>query len=904
MKFYAHTAKDMPEDQWQPLTTHLNNVTKSAAEKAAAFQAEEHARLAGLFHDLGKAQADFLAHLRNQKTKVVHASHGAALALGEPNDKTRNGNWPVAFAINGHHAGLHNRDKLQAQTRKYLEKAKVAVETLSTPDADWGNQQWPLPKEVFASTLPDWLDKLPFNTPEQRAAKLRAVDFFTRFLFSTLIDADRLDTEAFDPETKANFAKRHGWRFCLSPDSDGPSRALATPGAPAALLAQLNKHIKRKREEAGKRADPTVCAVRDEVLRQCCEKAKQERGVFALTVPTGGGKTLASLAFALEHAAHHATERRRQVNPDGATASFEITDRPIRRVIIVIPYLSIIQQTALELRKVFGDLVWKKDAVDPLTGKKGKHPDTGEEGAWVENDDPAHKPLILEHHSQAQDPPLDDRKVAEGKESDYSRKRTLRQLAAENWDAPVVVTTSVQFFDSLFSRRTADARKLHNIAQSVIIFDEVQTFPPRLMQPILDVLGELTNPQRPYGCSLVLCTATQPALGYDEADLRWGLSNWQQVAAGAWKRENVREIIDESEFKRRFQNRTSFQLLKRTEYHWPDQPVSWQTLAGEVLTEAPQTQALVVVNTRRHARELFEALRRQIVGSPESRERPEHLFHLSTWMTPAHRMAVLEKVRERLDARQPCLLVSTQCIEAGVDVDFPAVWRAFGPYDAIAQAAGRCNRNGALKDQQNNPVPGRVRIFRPENDGLPTGVYHTATSQTELLRKMAAANPHDPASFATYFRLLYQLSVPDECEIQRDREQLRFETVSERFQFIEAYAAPLLIAAEHLPGADSDQPICIEVNGQKVKLADFIGGARHKGYFTPAEWQLLQPHIVNLDIRDRKTLPFLQRNAKLVFSGDDKMRGLYVLNASLYEGGLNGCGLDVLNQDLSNLTIL
>lgn len=865
MKLYAHTIKtpdgkpDRDKSHWQPLATHLNNVAETACKMAAFFQASDHGRLAGLLHDLGKAQAEFLAHLEGAKNNVVHASHGAALALGDPQDKNWKRNWPVAFAINGHHAGLHNRHNLDAQTRKCFEKAKAA-DLLLDGDPDWKAQ---LPKNA----LPDWLDRLPFNTPEQRGVKLRAVDFFIRFLFSALLDADRLDTEAFDPETKGNFAKRHGWRFSPPPGSKEPERALAAPGAVAALLAQLKEHIERRRAEARSKADPKVCAVRDDVLRQCRGKAKGERGVFTLTVPTGGGKTLASLAFALEHGTQHASERRRQVRPEGANETFEVTDHPIRRVIIVIPYLSIIQQTVKELRQVFGELDAEGNPTDQV-------------------------PVVLEHHSQAQDPPLDDTKVAQGKQADYSRERTMRQLAAENWDAPIIVTTSVQFFDSLFSRRTADARKLHNIAQSVIIFDEVQTFPPRLMQPILDALGELTNPHRPYGCSLVLCTATQPALGYDEADLRWGLSNWRQKASGGLEREKVREIITNPS--------QHFQILKRTGYQWPAKPVSWDALAGEVVS---RRQALVILNTRRHARELFDAVRKKIVG-PQNTERPECLFHLSTWMTPAHRTTVLDKVRECLDAKQPCLLISTQCVEAGVDVDFPAVWRAFGPYDAIAQAAGRCNRNGRLK-----PEEAQVRVFRSEDDKLPPGVYKTATNQTELIRKQAVseprlADPHDPDSFGHYFRQLYQLTVPDDCEIQRDREHLRFEEVSERFQFIEAFAAPLLIARERPPGADRDQPSFIEVNSQRVEIAEFIERARHKGYFTPTEWHSLQPRIVSLDIRDRKTLPFLLKNAKLVFPGDDELRGLYVLNASLYEGGINGWGLDVLHQDLSHLTIL
>jgi CRISPR-associated endonuclease/helicase Cas3 len=257
----------------------------------------------------------------------------------------------------------------------------------------------------------------------------------------------------------------------------------------------------RKTAALTKGASEAVLQVRAAVLDACRDAASKARGVFTLTVPTGGGKTLASVFFALKHI-------------DAQNGQETYPHKKLRRVIVVIPYLNIIQQTVRELVEVF------------------RHSDED--------------PIVLEHHSQAQDPPLDEMKVEHGKEADYSRKRTMRQLAAENWDAPIVVTTSVQFFDSLFSRRPADARKLHSIAQSVVIFDEVQTFPPRLMQPILDALGELTRPfsERPYGCSVVLCTATQPALLKSD-DLACGFAR-------------VTEIVPKPQ--------EMFTMLKRTTY--------------------------------------------------------------------------------------------------------------------------------------------------------------------------------------------------------------------------------------------------------------------------------------------------------------------------------------------------
>jgi len=794
MEYYAHKDQLLPK--------HLLAVAKIARHFGGFFGAEWQAHLAGLLHDLGKAENEFQKRIgedqraAKQAKKEPHAHHGAALAVEKQV-------WPVAFAINGHHAGLHDRPDL-AKARKHLQKARDAEQRL-TGNRHWEDQQWPV--QDFGKNLPDWLENLPCSTPEDRAAKFRAVDLYTRFLFSALVDADRLDTEEEAPETKGNFAKRHGWRF----GEDG----LGAECAPHTLLRLLEKAIQQRKAAAeATGTSEHVLQVRQEVLTACQTAAAKPRGVFTLAVPTGGGKTLASVFFALMHMA---AQNQQQRDPH----------KKLRRIIVVIPFLNIIHQTARELRAVF------------------QH---------SEND-----PVVLEHHSQAQDPELPSgNKNNEGDADGYSRERTLRQLAAENWDAPIVVTTSVQFFDSIFSRRPADARKLHNIAQSVIIFDEVQTFPPRLMQPIIDVLGELTSPERPYGCSLVLCTATQPALLQSE-DSPWGFPI-----------DRVTRIIADP--------KPMFQLLERTRY--PELEAAreipkkdWKQLADEIL-KAPNSQGLVVVNTRRHARELFAKLR-------ETDDCKDAVFHLSTWMTPAHRLEVLDEVRRRLEAGEPCFLVSTQCIEAGVDLDFPSVWRAFGPYDAIVQAAGRCNRNGRLKGPSGELILGEVHVFRPEDDALPPGVYHTATSQSELLLKMAAASPHNPTSFETYFNLLYQLSVPDECEIQREREQLHFEQVHERFNLIESFTVPIIVAEYQL-----DQ--------RRIALREMCEAAAKKGFLTPAEWHQVQPHIVQLDYRDKKTAEFNVKTTIKMFREDDDLTGLRRLtHFSAYHGGLHGCGLDV-----------
>jgi len=686
-----------------------------------------------------------------------------------------------------------------AQRADYAERATDCLEQLVRE----GFGQ--LPDEF--RPLPKCLETLGHDPQRQ----MMAVEIFTRFLFSALVDADRLDTERSDPASLNAVHDRRIWRTFDA----------------VKLSEQVNEFITGKHRDpaslAGREQD--VQRVRDEVADLCRAVANEPRGLFSLTVPTGGGKTLASMLFALNHAKAHAQE---------ATGQNGIAWKPIRRVIVVIPYLSIIHQTAAVLKDVF------------------KHTEES--------------PVVLEHHSSATDPVLDEKKLAQGKASDYSRTRTLRQLAAENWDAPIIVTTSVQFFNSLFSRSPADARKLHNIAQSVIIFDEVQTLPPHLLQPILDVLGELTNRERPYGCSAVFCTATQPALGHDENEFPGGLKNIRPIVTPAIATKH-------------------FNSLKRVEYSGIEKDAASEPLTPEQVakqaTANEQKQCLVVVNTRKSARQVFAEVqaRAKAMGTPDA------AFHLSTWMIPAHRLEVLEAVRRRLKEKKQCFLVSTQCIEAGVDVDFPEVWRAYGPYDSIVQAAGRCNREGKLDGL------GNVHVFRLEGDDPEgrAGIYGTATTQTTLLRRMGRALPEDPTSFIDYFRLLYQISVPDECLIQQHRSELRFEEVSKLFQFIEDKTFPVLVR-EFVENGEQ----------RKTKSFEIYEKARARGFFTRDDWRIFQ--------RDLVTLPLYKQNEllgqKLIVDCFDGERHLFLLvGDGAYQGGVNGFGID-FKPDYSERTIL
>jgi len=405
------------------------------------------------------------------------------------------------------------------------------------------------------------------------------------------------------------------------------------------------------------------------------------------------------------------------------------------RVIFAIPYTSIIDQTADVYRGIFGDAA------------------------------------VLEHHS-AIDP---DR---------LSPDEERSGLASQNWDARIIVTTTVQLFESLFSNRPGRCRKLHNIARSVIVLDEVQTLPVHLLEPTLDVLQELVDH---YGCTTVLCTATQPALDTQSKYLK-GLRD-------------VRDIVPAAE--------QYFQTLKRVDYDIRRQPWSWEQVAHAMREHA---QCLAVVNARKDAVALYHAL-----DDPAT-------LHLSTLMCPVHRREVLAEIRERLAAKRPCRVISTQVIEAGVDVDFPVVFRAMGPLDRIVQAAGRCNREGRLAQ------PGKVIVFRPEEGGGPRGAYRTATEEAEMLLDRESTDLNDPRVFAEYFSRLYMDVSTDSKHIQSERAALNFATVAERYRLIEKNTSPVLIGY----GDSHDMLAHAEI---EYRVNKFV---------SRRTWQRLQVYLVNV----------------------------------------------------------
>jgi len=622
MTHYAHTLPPpKARDDWEPLIDHLRRVAEGdgnglvgATGFGAPFGGQQWAQLLGWWHDVGKYSDAFQrylsasgggtneAHTAEVKGRVDHSTAGAqhAARLG-PLGRL------LAYCIAGHHAGLPDNEAGAAALSMRLKKQ---IE----PYGD-------APDELLAKPLPP-PPALHLDGDRRRGAF--AVGFFTRMVFSCLVDADFLATEHFMNPERAS--KR--------------SRARTTP---ADLLSRLDAHLEEKQRSS---PDTPVNHNRQQVLLACREKARLASGLFSLNVPTGGGKTLSSLAFALTHAHKHG----------------------LGRVVYAIPFTSIIEQTADVFRDALGDV-------------------GGE---------------VLEHHSNLEP-------------EDPNRQSERSRLAAENFDAPLVVTTNVQLFESLFSSRTSRCRKLHRLAKSVIVLDEAQTLPPDLLAPTLAALNELV---RNYGATVVLCTATQPAIEKREG-FPIGL-------------EGVTQIVDDPHALHDSLRRTRVELVGR--------------LTDEQVAEglSIEKQVLCVVNSRRHAADLIKLL-----DDPDT-------LHLSASMCAEHRAAVLRLIRWKLRRALPCRLISTQVIEAGVDVDFPSVYRAAAGLDSVAQAAGRCNREGLLEDVAGQLRLGRVVVFEYDEQlhRAPPLVRRAAGH----FREVAPDYAHDLLSreaVEAYFRLHY-----------------------------------------------------------------------------------------------------------------------------------------------------
>lgn len=665
---YAHSRADLPAERWHALHDHLTAVAQRAGQSAVRWGAGDLAHYAGLWHDFGKYAPDWQEFLTQagEEASVLSDDASSARAGGRrrgPDHSTAGavhagrtfGTTAIGrllqFVIAAHHAGLPNEEDLELRLG-LPEKIARYEAAMTGCDRDVATK----------ADVPSFPSFVGAGTP---AAQKRCYELLTRMVFSALVDADFLDTEAFMERDGARSSHRRDWPSLTD------------------YIAPLDRHLAGLASSA--RGSAAVRGARANVLQWCRDAAAAPRGTFSLTVPTGGGKTLASLAFALTHAERHGLDR----------------------IIIVLPFLSIIDQTVAVLRNIyelFGDRV------------------------------------LIEHHSSVRP------------ERDTMRNR----LAAENWDAPLVVTTQVQFFESLFARRTGACRKLHRIANSVVILDEVQTLPIGLMNPMLDVLQQLSTN---YGTTLVLTTATQPSLHARPLGA--------EPFAGL--RPAPREIVPAEAIE------PLFESLRRVEVTWPPaapdgesrRPVDWPSLAERI---AAVPQVLAIVHRRDDARNLWR----------EVAARAEGALHLSALMCPAHRREVLATIRSMLDAGKTCRVVSTQLVEAGVDVDFPVVFRAMAGLESLAQSAGRCNRNG-------EGTAGRFEVFDAPTAPPRSLRFHQQTA--EVMLQSARGKGHEldlfsPGLFRAYFDRLYARQDRDAQLVQPSRELLAYATTAERFRMI------------------------------------------------------------------------------------------------------------------------
>lgn len=720
------------------LQEHLAKVAARAADNAEPFGGAAWARLAGQWHDIGKYRPGFQRYIRQPKVADAHIegkvpgsekTHSAAGAIWaiEAFRASHGENGALAarvfaYLIASHHAGLYDwdgglKERLVSEDSKteFAEARALAPETI--------------------------LDCVGFN-PDLRniPGGPEGFSLWVRMLFSALVDADFLDTESFFDPKLTNSRSSFPAILALFPVFDAHIGELAAQ-APATLVNKL-------------RAD---------VLQSCRQKAALTPGFFSLSVPTGGGKTLSSLAFALQHAKHHGK----------------------RRIIYAIPYTSIIEQTADIFKRIFASM--------------------GPE-------------VLVEHHSQA--------------ESDERSETARSRLASENWDAPLIVTTNVQLFESLFAAKTSRCRKLHNIVGSVIVLDEAQQLPPDFLQPILDVLNLLV---KQYGVTVLLCTATQPALSstsfFDASSNLRGL-------------DNVREIVNDPD-----------ELYKRLQRVNVTLPLNWQTPMPwvEVASAVAQEDCiLVIVNTRKAAKELLALL-------------PKGTLHLSALMCGAHRSDVLEVIRSRLKAKregrdlEPLRVVSTQLVEAGVDLDFPVVWRALAGLDSIAQAAGRCNREGLLANG------GRVVVFVPP-EALPNGLLRKAGDECVSTLFGATEYPLSLPLFEKFFRQFYRATDLDKKKIN---DLLKVEPTTLGVQFRTAAHAFRLID-------DGDKASVVVRYSEKLEEIEMLLNTLKRDGPERSLMRKLQRYIVSINLRDAERL--LGKGLGLA------MPGLYVQEADgLYD---------------------
>jgi CRISPR-associated endonuclease/helicase Cas3 len=647
MDYYAHSEND--RNVKHRLAKHLQETASLAESFVCREEYKPLFRLSGLLHDLGKYQPEFQNYLVNGgwRGSVPHASWGAGYT-------SKFKIYEASMAIDGHHKGLPDKAAWKSDINPFVHNDVAGFDDVVREFlSDVG-----LEETSLAAYQP-----IPFDSSFQK-------EMFIRYLFSALTDSDWLSTEE---------------HFNLDKSAARSGRELPID----LMLGKLEE------EFSSKAKDGEINQMRNMARNQAIDKASLPIGFFSLALPTGMGKTLTSLAWALRHA--------------------KAKENNLKRIIIVLPYISIIDQTARELKRIFG------------------------------------KELILEHHSSYNE----GQKAGTDKKEDYSSEQIRKQLACENWDFPVIVTTTVQFFESLFSNKPSKCRKIHNIAESVVIFDEVQTIPKEIVLPTLRMLNDV---QAVMQTSFLFCTATQPAYekrpGFDGITL-------------------ISPLIEEPG--------VLYDKTKRVTYDLLDDlsPIPFTRLSEAVVEH--DNSALVIFNTKKDALEFFTLMKS--TGNWEAR------YHLSTSMCPAHRKETIEKIRVDLVAKKKILVVSTQLIEAGVDFDFPLLFRAMAPLESIIQSAGRCNREGKMKEY------GKVFLFALQDARYPNKTYAACAGYAEELIKTDLEQLYSHNVFEKYYASVFALYIDQAKQqgINDARKGFNFETVNNSYHFLDDPSEGLFI---------------------------------------------------------------------------------------------------------------
>jgi CRISPR-associated endonuclease/helicase Cas3 len=698
--YFAHSGTPGDKSDWQSLADHLQAVAKLAAIFARPFGMERAAATLGLFHDLGKYDSAFQRRLEGADIRVDHSTAGAKLLIDLAAEAAQQGRARaedvfmaevLGYCVLGHHAGLP--DKETSEPACFARRVGSFVDRL---DPAW--------KSDFAFDLSELMPDSLMRTIAGRERHSRDFDLsvVARMLFSCLVDADYKDTEAF-------YAPLEG----RQPDRHWPTLQAHLPE----FVARFDKHM------ADLAGAGELNRLRADILAHVRGKAVAAPGLFTLTVPTGGGKTLASLGFALDHARLHGHSR----------------------IIYAIPFTSIIDQTAAIFRAVLGD----------------EH--------------------VLEHHSAIDE----DEQAARRDRRARPTSRDRLKLAMEDWAAPVVVTTNVQFFESLFASRTSRARKLHNIANSVIILDEAQTIPRHLLKPCVRMLDSLAHL---FGCTIVLCTATQPALGKVRPDGGEGFREGLDLEG--------RELAPDPH--------GLAARLRRTRI----ERVGHMDNAALIEAIGREARALVIVNSRRHALELYKAA--QDLGLTG-------LVHLTTRQCAAHRRAILADVRARLEDGRPCRVIATSLIEAGVDVDFPRVWRAEAGLDSIIQAAGRCNREGKRAVEDSVVTVFSTPEYKTPNEiaGL-VGDMGRMVDRHEDLLSIAAIEDYFGEVYWRAGPKLLGSNIVESFRTHRGATDFAFRAVAQQFRMIESRMEPVIV-----PWDDKAKKAVDELSVEKIPSGIF-----------------------------------------------------------------------------------